>query len=339
MPGHSSLSTAQVAELVGGRLEGPPDRTITGMQVIDVASPEHLTYIGSKTYAEMWPQSKAGAALVAPGLKIEPAGKCLIHVDNVDFALAKVLEVMAPEPPRPDEGIHPTSVVADDAQIGQGARIGPHCLIGPGVVIGRRAVLHGQVTVMAETTIGDDAEFWPGVVVRERCTLGDRCMLHPNVSIGADGFGYRPDADGRGVTKIPQIGTVQIGHDVEIGANSCVDRGKFGATEIGDGCKIDNLCQIGHNVIMGRCVVIAGCAAIGGSVRIGDGCLFGGRAGAADHVNIGAGARIGGGSVVLKDVPPGKEFFWYPADDGWAVRKRLVLLRKLPELVKRLKQS
>ncbi|MDX1563974.1 MAG: UDP-3-O-(3-hydroxymyristoyl)glucosamine N-acyltransferase [Phycisphaeraceae bacterium] len=339
MPGTPSLSTAEVAQLVGGRLEGPPDRLITGMQVVDVASAEELTYIGSSRYARLWAESSAGAALVAPQVPLEADGRALIHVEDVDHALAKVLEAFAPPPPQPPEGIDPTTVIAESAEIGTGARIGPQCVIGPGVSLGPRAVLHGQVTIMAHTHIGSDAQFWPGVVVRERCRIADRCTLHSNASIGTDGFGFRMGSDGRSVVKIPQIGTVNIGHDVEIGANSCVDRGKFGSTEIGDSTKIDNLSQIGHNARIGRCVIIAGCAAIGGSVRIGDGALLGGHVGAADHVNIGPGARIGGGSVVLSDVPAGKSFFWYPADEGWAVKKRLVLLRKLPELVKSLKQS
>ncbi len=185
----------------------------------------------------------------------------------------------------------------------------------PGVEVGAGSVLHANV------------------VVRERCRIGRGVIIHQNTSIGADGFGYRPDPKGGGLLKVPHIGNVVIEDQVEIGANSCVDRGKFGSTVIGAGTKIDNLCQIGHNVRIGRSCVVAAQTGLSGSVVVGDGVLIGGRGGASDHVSIGAGARLGGNSVAFKDVPPGATWVGFPADDANAVKRQWASLRKLPGLV------
>src|SRR5204863_5521613 len=162
-----------------------------------------------------------------------------------------------------------------------------------------------NVTVLDECTIGNNTVIWSGAVVRERCHIGNDCILHPNASIGADGFGFRPDPE-KGLVKIPQIGNVVIGNNVEIGANSCVDRGKFSSTVIGDGCKIDNLVQIGHNSKMGRCCLMAGSSGLAGSVTLGDGVIIGGGACISDHVTLGNGVQVGGASGVINDFGDGK---------------------------------
>jgi UDP-3-O-[3-hydroxymyristoyl] glucosamine N-acyltransferase len=166
-------------------------------------------------------------------------------------------------------------------------------------------------------------------VIRERCVIGRYCIFHPNVSIGADGFGYRPSPDGRGLIKIPHIGNVIIGDGVEIGSGSCVDRGKFSSTIIGDGTKIDNLVQIGHNCKLGRSCVMAGNSGLAGSVTLGDGVIIGGSASISDHVAIGNGAVVGGASSVMRDVPDGKTVLGYPAVDAREALKQWAILRKL----------
>ena len=212
--------------------------------------------------------------------------------------------------------------------------MGPGCFVGKNVRIGAGTILHPNVTVMDETVIGAQCVLWSGVQIRERCRIGNGCILQFGVSIGSDGFGYRPSADGRSLVKIPHIGNVVIGNGVEIGSNSCVDRGKFSATTIGDGTKIDNLVQIGHNSRIGRCCVVAACTGIAGSVTIGDGVMIGGCVAVRDHVTIGSGARIGGGSGVAGDVQAGHTVVGYPADDHREMLRQWSALRKLPDHLK-----
>ncbi|WP_396179216.1 UDP-3-O-(3-hydroxymyristoyl)glucosamine N-acyltransferase, partial [Flavobacterium sp.] len=207
--------------------------------------------------------------------------------------------------------------------------IGANCYIGPKAIIGKNVRIYPNVTILDESSIGDRSVIWSGTVVRERCHIGTDCIIHPNATIGPDGFGFRPCPE-RGLAKIPQIGNVVIGNYVEIGANTCIDRGKFSSTTLGDGCKIDNLVQIGHNSKLGKFCIMAGNSGLAGSVTLGDGVIIGGSASIKDHTTIGSGATIGAGSGVTGDVPAGKVMLGYPAIDArdalkqWAILKRLV---------------
>jgi UDP-3-O-[3-hydroxymyristoyl] glucosamine N-acyltransferase len=332
----------EVAARVAGELIGDGSAAITGLESIDAAGPGQLTFIGSDAYAKRWPASGATAALVsrkiAHAIALVP-GRSLILVNNADLAMAAALELFAPPPPVIEAGIHPTAVLHPTARLGTGVRVGAHCTIGPGVVIGDRCSLYPNVTLLDHATLGDDCVLWPGVVVRDRCAIGHRCILHPNVSIGADGFGYRPSADGKGLVKVPQIGTVEIGNDVEIGAGSCVDRAKFSATVIGDGCKIDNLCQIAHNCRLGRCVIIAGQVGIAGSATIGDGVMIGGHSAIGDHLTIGAGAVVVAFTAVMRDVEPGAKVAGAPAREARQFFRELSAMTKLPEVLRDMKRK
>ena len=332
------LTTQQIAELTGGELIGPPNVHIVSMQRIDAAQPDQLTFVSHERYAARWPGSRAGAALVARSLELEPSnGRAIIRVADVDIAVARVLEALAPPPVRPELGVHASAVIEPTARVDADARIGPQCYVGRSVRIGRGAVLHAGVHVLDESTIGAESVLWSGVVVRERCVIGSRCIVHPNVTIGADGFGYRPAPGGGGLLKVPQIGNVVIGDDVEIGAGTCIDRAKFGSTEIGSGTKIDNLCQIAHNCRVGRDVIIAGRAGLAGSVVVGDGVILGGGVGLRDHITIGPGARILGYAAVMNDVPAGETWGGYPAKEAKMAAREYAALRRLPELLKRSK--
>ena len=323
-------SAAELATLLNGMLTGDPGREVSGLNFIDRARADEMTFIGSAAYISRWAESPAGVALVGRGLNVEPGdGRAIITVDNADLAMARALELFAPPPPLCEPGIHPSAVVDPSALIGEDCCIGPCCVVGPRASIGAGSVLYAHVTVMDDSVIGPQCTLWPGVVIRERCRVGSVCILHLNVSIGADGFGYRPDPDGAGIVKIPQIGTVELGSAVEIGANSAVDRGKFGATSIGDGTKIDNLVQIAHNCRIGRCCLIAASCAIAGSVTIGDGVLMGGCVAVKDHLSIGAGARIGGGSGLIRDVPAGASVLGYPGMDSRQCLRSWAAIAKL----------
>jgi len=251
-------TTEQINQVVNGTLKGSPTIMITGVEQISEATTNQLTFIGEKKYIKLWDQSRASAAIVNNSLDIEPGeNRAFVRVGDADLALASVLQLFELEAPKCEPGIHSTAVVDSTAEIGTDAAIGAGCYIGPGVVIGANTKLYPNVTVLDDSSIGSETIIWSGTVIRERCCIGNCCIIHPNVTIGADGFGYRPSSDGRGLVKIPQIGTVEIGDGVEIGAGSCVDRGKFSATSIGDGTKIDNLVQIAHNCKLGRSCVMA----------------------------------------------------------------------------------
>lgn len=342
MTTESTTHTAEsIAHHVGGELIGPGETPITGLSNFDEAQAGQLTLIGTQRFADRWPTCQASVALVkrdldCPGVK----NKALILVDDPDLAFAKALTLYAPPAVHTDPGIHRTAIVHESATLGQGVRVGPNCLIGPGVTIGENGVLHNRVTVMDHTRIGNDCTLWSGVVIRDRCTIGDRCTIHPNAVIGADGFGYRPEMTEHGprLVKTPQIGTVQIGNDVEIGAGACIDRAKCNATVIGDGCKIDNLVQIGHNCRLGKRVVISGCTGVGGSTTIGDGTIIGGHAAITDHAVIGPGVQLAGGSQVAGDIPGGAAYAGSPARPAREAIREVTALRRLPNLLKQLRR-
>lgn len=326
-----SFTIEQINEVVKGTLTGSTNHLITGAEEIKLAGQNQITFIGSKKYAAMWHDSKASAALIEETLHIEPGeNRALIKVKNVDLAIAHLLELFAPEPPVFDTDIHPSASIHKTASIGTGCKIGAGCYIGANVKIQDNAILYPNVTVLDDSTIGKATIIWSGTVIRERCQIGAYCTFHPNVSIGGDGFGYRPAADGKSIVKIPQIGNVIIGNAVEIGSGTCIDRGKFSATTIGDGTKIDNLVQIGHNCRIGRMCLIAGGCAIAGSVTIGDGVIMAGRVGLKDHITIGNGVKIGLGAGVINDLSDGETVLGYPAVHyketlkQWAILKRLV---------------
>lgn len=328
-----------LARAVSGTLEGEGDLTISGLETLDLAEPGQLTFLGGRKYVSQWATSRASAAIVNADLVVEPGpGRALIRVANADLAMAEVLALFEPPAPVPGAGVHPAATVDPTAVLGPGVSIGAGCYVGAGVHIGAGSKLYPNVTVLDKTQIGARCILWSGVVVRDRCEIGDGVILHLNVSIGGDGFGYRPSADGRSLVKIPHIGTVQLGAGVEIGANSCVDRGKFSATRIGDGTKIDNLVQIGHNCRIGRSCVIAACTGVAGSVTLGDGVMVGGCVALKDHITVGNGARIGGGSGVVGDVEAGATVVGYPAMDHQQTLRQWAALKKLPEFFRSLKR-
>lgn len=325
-----SYTIEEINAILKGELIGHTTEKIEGPEELEKAQANHITFIGSSTYAKLWAKSKASAAIVNETLSVEPGDdRALIKVKNADLAMAKILELYNPPKPHFDIDIHPTAVIHASASIGKGCIVGANCYVGKDVVLEKEVVLYPNVCVFDETIIGEATVVWSGTVIRERCIIGSNCIFHTNVSIGADGFGYRPSDDGRGLTKIPQIGNVVIGHYVEIGANSCVDRAKFSATIIGDGCKIDNLVQIAHNSVMGRSCIMAGHSGLAGSVTLGDGVIIGGSASIKDHTTIHSGATVGAGSGVMNNVPAGQTVLGYPAQEAREMLKQWVAMRRL----------
>ncbi len=336
-----ALTTAEIAECTGGRLIGPGDLTVSAFEAMDQAQPGQITFITDAKRARLWDDCQATAALIAKDLDLEPGeGRALIEVNSIEVAQAHVLDAFAPPQTTPPQGVHPTAIIDESAQLADDVCIGPGCVVGARVKLEPGVVLHANVTLFDDVVIGAGSVLWSGAVVRERCEIGSGCTLHCNAVIGADGFSFVPAPDGKGILRIPQIGTVKIGHQVEIGANSCVDRAKFSATTIGDGTKIDNLVQIGHNCRIGRCVIIAGCCAVGGSTTIGDGTVIGGGCRIRDNALIGTGVTLAGGSGMIDThVPDGETWAGVPAFEGRVAVRQHFALQKLPGVLKQLKKK
>ena len=320
----------EINEILNGSIVGNTSHKITAPEQLEQASETEISFIGCKKYENLWEKSKACVAVVNENISIAPGdNRAFIKVKNADLAMSQVLNLFAPPLPQFLIDIHPTAVIDKSVTIGIETRVGAGCYIGPNVKIGKNTTIYPNVTILDESTIGDNTVLWSGAIIRERCHIGDECIIHPNATIGADGFGFRPDPE-KGLVKIPQIGNVVIGNNVEIGANSCVDRGKFSSTILGDGCKIDNLVQIGHNSKLGKFCIMAGNSGLAGSVTLGNGVIIGGSASIKDHITIGDGAIVGAGSGVAADIPAGKTMLGYPAVEArdalkqWAILKRLV---------------
>ncbi len=323
-----SFTIKEINSLLNGVLKGNCFEDITAPEQIEKAQKGQITFIGNQKFARLWESSNASAAIVDEKITIEPGdNKALIIVKNADLAMATLLEAFQPEAPHFEIDIHPTAVIDKTAKLGKGCKVGANCYVGKNVVIEDEVILYPNVSIFDDTTIGNHTVVWSGTVIRERSEIGSYCIFHTNVSIGADGFGYRPSE--QGLTKIPHIGNVVIGNHVEIGANSCVDRGKFSSTILGDGCKIDNLVQIGHNSVLGKFCIMAGNSGLAGSVTLGDGVIIGGSASIKDHTTIHSGAKVGAGSGVIGDVAAGKTVVGYPATDSREMMKQWVALRKL----------
>ena len=325
-----SFSVEEITLLVSGELIGNCSDQIFAPEQIENAEKGNITFIGNSKYARLWENSNASIAIVYDGIKILPEdGKAFVKVKNPDLAMAMLLDAFEPEPPYFETDIHPTAVIDETVILGNGSKVGANAYIGKNVTIGENVIIYPNVAIFDDSTIGNETVIWSGSVIRERSKIGSHCILHTNVSIGADGFGYRPSSDGRGLVKIKHIGNVVIGNGVEVGANSCIDRGKFSSTILGDGCKIDNLVQIGHNSVLGKCCIMAGNSGLAGSVTLGDGVIIGGSASIKDHVTIHSGAKVGAGSGVISDVAAGKIVLGYPACDSREKMKQWVALRKL----------
>ncbi|MFY7964288.1 MAG: UDP-3-O-(3-hydroxymyristoyl)glucosamine N-acyltransferase [Chitinophagaceae bacterium] len=313
-----------------GVLIGNTNTSIIGPEQIEYATNEQITFIGNIKYAKLWETSKACVAVVNEDINIEPSeNRAIIKVKNADIAMSEVLEMFMPDAPVFEEAIHSTAIIHPTANIGNNCKIGAGCYIGKDVKLADNVILYPNTTILDSCTVGNDTTIWSGTVVRERCVIGSYCIIHPNVTIGADGFGFRPSPDGKGLIKIIHIGNVIIGNGVEIGSSTCIDRGKFSATVVGDGCKIDNLVQIGHNSKMGRCCIMAGSSGLAGSVTLGDGVIVGGGACISDHVSLGNGVQVGGASGVITNFEAGKKVLGYPAVEARDALKQWVALRKL----------
>ena len=327
-----SITVAELARRLGGTLEGDGTRVIRAVATLDDAGPDSLSWVGAPEFLPRVVDTKAGAVLVPLGCSV-PADRTVIYVADPDLALCEVLSCLALPVDDVPRGVHSTATVSPQADV-EGAAIGPYVHVGAGASIGPGTRVHAGVFVGTCTTIGRDCVLWPNVVVRDHVTIGDRVIIHPNATIGADGFGYLQRA-GRH-HKIPQIGTVVIEDDVEIGANSAIDRARSGVTRIRRGTKIDNLVQIAHNCDIGEDCAIAALFGIAGSSSLGHHVFGGGGAAVIDHRHVGSGVQIAAKSLVCANVADGKSVRGIPAVDNHQFLREQATLRKVPKWIQRL---
>ena len=323
---------SDIAALVGSAAPADGQRPITGVATLADARPDELSFITSDAYADQLASTRAAGVIMQKKLRLTPpADKTMLVVDDADLAVAKVLELFAPPVPRPPAGIDPAARVAASASLGPDVAVGANAHVGERSRVGARTVLHPGVHVGDDVVIGEDCVLYPTVVVRERITLGSRVIIHASSVLGTDGFGYR--WDGAKHAKVPQIGTVIVEDDVEIGSCVCVDRAKFGATRIGRGTKIDNHVQIAHNVQVGPHCIIVAHVGIAGSAKLGAGVVLGGRVSVRDHVTVGDGAMVAATSAIIEDVDPKSFMSGTPAMPHRQSLREQAAMRRLPDLV------
>ena len=312
---------------------GDANTVLKGFAPANLAKPGDLTFAENDTYFAAAEKSAASAVIVSG--EFTSASKVLIKVANARVAFAKAMNLFFPEPAMPG-GVHPSAVVAASAKIDPSAHIGPNCVIGDRVQIGSRVVLHAGNYIGADCRLDEDVVIFPNVTLYPRTQVGKRVRIHAGTVVGSDGYGYVQDG---GVhLKVPQIGNVIVGEDVEIGANVTIDRGALGPTVIGKGTKIDNLVQIAHNVQIGEyCLVIAQ-VGIAGSTKIGNYVILAGQAGVAGHLKIGNQVTVAAQAGVMNDIPDGEKWLGAPAGPDKDIKRQFLAIRALPGLRKRVNQ-
>ena len=324
-----------LSDHLGATLIGKGDIVIRGVSGIELATGEDVTFvIEEKTAAKL---DNSHAAAVITDHCITGLAMTQLVVNNVRQSLIRTLEFFAPQYPPPESGVDPLARVGKEVHLGKDVTIAPFVILDDGCSIGDDTIIGPGCRIGANTNIGDECRIDCNVAIYRDCRIGNHVTIQSNVVIGSTGFGYYFIEGSHQL--IPHIGTVIIDDFVDIGANSCIDRAKFDATRIGAGTKIDNLVQIGHNVVIGKCCVIAGMVGVSGSCIIGDGVVIGGKCGLRDHMTIGDGSMIGGGSMVWQDVPPGKKVFGYPARDQRVTLRLFSLYEHLPEINHRLRHT
>jgi UDP-3-O-[3-hydroxymyristoyl] glucosamine N-acyltransferase len=327
-----SFTAGQIAEHLHAEIIGDRSIQLTGLAPADRARAGELTFAENPSYFAAAEQSQAAAILVAG--PFASSSKVIIRVPNARVALAKVLPFFFPPEEHPC-GIHPSAVIAGSARIDPTAHIGPNCIVGDRVRLGARSVLMGGDDLRADCQLGDDVCLFPNVVLYRQTQLGSRVTIHAGTVIGSDGFGYVLD-EGRH-RKVLQLGNVVIHDDVEIGANSAIDRGTLGPTVIGAGTKIDNLVHVAHNVVVGRHCLILGQVGFAGSTTLGDYVVVASQSGIADHLKIGNQAMVGAKSGVMRDIPDGGRVLGTPAAPDRQAKRQMIAIQQLPDLLHRMR--
>lgn len=331
-----SLSIAQLASMAGAvATEGKHEGVIRGIAALSEAGPDDLSFLGNSKYTAEVAQSKAGVILVPQDYVGKPSEQqVFLRVDKPSYSLALICAAIEAQLwPKPPAGIHPTAVVDSRAQVHPAATIGPYCVIGAGAVVHSGAVVEAHCILGIQASVGEGSWIKSRVTIADYCVVGARCRLQSGVVIGSDGFGYEPIE--KEIHRIPQIGQVILEDDVDVGANTTIDRARFSRTVIGRGTKIDNLVQIAHNVRIGRQCLITAQVGIAGSTTLGDYCVLGGQAGVAGHLKLGHRVHLGAQAGLFEDISEGGFYNGTPAVPIGLERRLVVLSRKLPDLFKK----
>ena len=325
------MKLSEIAKLLKGELVGDPDIEISGLAKIQTASVGELTFLANPKYSKYLETTNASAVLV--NKSHEAPDLSHIKVEDPYLSFLEILIIYYPSKKPEFGGIHSTAVIADSAIIGDNVQIGPNVFVGDSAKIGDDTVLYPNCVLLNNVQIGHGCRLYPNVSVREGCRIGDRVIIHDGTVIGSDGFGFAPDEEK--YKKIPQMGIVVIENDVEIGANTTIDRATIGETVIKEGCKIDNLVQIAHNVTIDANTVVAAQTGISGSTKVGKHVTIAGQVGTVGHIEIGDNAILAAKSGISKNVPGGEIWFGYPAMPIMKQKKIEANLRNLPDTVKK----
>lgn len=329
------IKLQQIADLIGGELVGERDITITGIAGIEEAEKGDITVLSDSKYLPFLRQTRASAVITSPEILSED--KPLIRTVNPSRAFNKVVSLfMTPSHLLKPPGVHTTAVIGKNVSLAEGVFVGPHAVIEDGSSVGARTIIDANTFIGRNTRIGNDTIIYPNVTIREQTEIGDRVIIHSGTVIGSDGFGY--ESAGEGHLKIPQIGSVHIEDDVEIGANVCIDRGRFKKTWIKKGAKIDNLVQIAHNVVVGPNCLIVSQAGVSGSTELGKNVVIAGQAGIVGHITLGDKTVVGAGAGVTKSWPAGSVVLGSPAKPIAEQKRIFALISRLPELFKEIAQ-
>ncbi|RMD74309.1 MAG: UDP-3-O-(3-hydroxymyristoyl)glucosamine N-acyltransferase [Lentisphaerae bacterium] len=333
-----TLSVSEIADMFPGAIiKGCPSLEIHGLAPIQLAQPGEATFLGNSKYRKWVTRTRASLVILPPDFDGEPPeNTAWLIVESPNQAFAQLALRFAPPPRQLPKGIHPSAIVAESAQIGQNVAIGPCAVIEDDVSIGDNTIIDAGVFIAQGVTIGNDCHIHANVSIREYCRIGNRVIIHNNSVIGSDGFGYEPDIKQH--RKIPQVGIVQIDDDVEIGACTTIDRARFSKTWIQRDVKIDNLCQIAHNVIIGEGSFLMAQVGIAGSTTIGKYVAFFGQSGAPGHIEVGDFAKVMGRAALIGDVEPSAEMAGYPAVNRQEFFRNYAYLRRLPQIHEKVKQ-
>lgn len=324
------FSAKQIAEYLGGEVAGDENATVSSFAKIEEGRPGALSFLGNPKYAHYLYETGSSIILVNRDfIPDKPVSATLVKVDNAYESLSRLLTLYESMKPA-RTGISTLASVSDKAQVGSNVYIGPFCVVEDGARIGDNTQLYPHAYVGQGASVGSDCILYPHVTIYHGCKVGNRCILHAGSVIGADGFGFAPTADG--YNKIPQIGIVEIMDDVEIGANTCIDRSTMGKTVISKGVKLDNLVQIGHNVVVGKNTVMSSQTGVAGSSKIGEWCVLGGQSGVSGHITMGNHVSLGGQCGVLGNIKDNETLMGTPGFDYSKFMRSTVMFRKLPEM-------
>ncbi len=328
------MNAKEIAQLVDGIVVGDEATVVTGCADIQKATAVHITFLANTRYMSLFQSTNASIILVPTDFTIE-SDKTLIQTNDPSYSFSLIMEVLHPDLQKHPENIHPRAVIDETVTLGENVAIGACAVIETGVTIGHNTIIYAGAYIGHDTRIGDDTIVYPNVTIRERCEIGNRVIIHSGTVIGADGFGF-VTFDGKH-KKIPQLGTILIEDDVEIGANVCIDRARFAKTVIKKGAMIDNLVQIAHNVVIGENSIIVSQVGISGSTEVGKNVILAGKVGVVGHIQIGDNVMVGAKGGVTKSITKPGQYWGVPAKPLKRDLKEKAAIHKLPESIRKIR--